>query len=246
MVSTGTFGYIIGKKKRMMTVDYDANLLWQVLVREIYILMKHFKNMNNLKQAFEKISVLKSYPRAADIKKCLMFTKLDSMNENSEEIKNSCNDLLYFCQGSFINILECGYILKQDEEAIGYTFILDFNKSNVKFYTKDLKGKIMNLNNASIEEIMEFTDMPTKTYTEIISNMKINFTKFHNKYILLDEELDKLENLKNNAKQQGAFNIEEKLDKLISNVNWELKSLHMERRVFYHRLKDLDLFDEDN
>ena len=43
MGTQGFFGYIIGKKKRIMQVQCDADLLWQILVREIYILMKHFK-----------------------------------------------------------------------------------------------------------------------------------------------------------------------------------------------------------
>ena len=42
MGTKGAFGYIIGRKKRLMQVKNDADLLWQVLVREIYILMKHF------------------------------------------------------------------------------------------------------------------------------------------------------------------------------------------------------------
>ena len=43
MVTKGAFGYIIGKKKRLMTVNDDADLLWKILVREIYVLMKHYK-----------------------------------------------------------------------------------------------------------------------------------------------------------------------------------------------------------
>jgi len=242
MVSTGTFGYIIGKKKRMMSVQYDSIMLWQILVREIYVLMKHFGTIDVMKEAFEKLVIVKSYPKAIDIKKCLIFTDL----ENAKEDTNSWSDLLYYCQGSFINILEAGYIIKQDIDIPGYTFILDFNKNSVKFYTKDLKGKNTDLNKATIEEIMNFNDMPTKTYNEIVSNMRAHFSEFHNKYITIDEELDKLKNLKNNTKNQGAANIEEKLDKLISDMNWELKILHMGRRVFYNRLKNLDLIDEEN
>jgi len=241
MISTGTFGYIIGKKKRMMNVNYDAKLLWQILVREIYILMKHFGNIDIMKEKFEKIKSVKLLPKAIDIKNCLMFTDL----ENASMDSNSWDELLYYCQGSFINILECGYILKQEFELPGYTFILDFNKKKVFFYTKDLNNKITYLDKASIDEIMEFNDMPSKTYTEIISNMKLHFTHFHTKYINFDDELDKLKILKNNAKQQCAVNIEEKLDKLISDIDWEIKSLHMNRRVFYNRLKDLDLIDEE-
>ena len=54
-------------------------------------------------------------------------------------------------------------------------------------------------------------------------------------------ELEKLHRLKAEARNQGAANIEEKLDKLIDDMQWEMKELHMGRRLFYHRLKALDL-----
>jgi hypothetical protein len=59
MSCQGVFGYIIGKKKRMMDVKNDANLLWQILVREIYVLMKHYKTKETLQDAFETIKVTK-------------------------------------------------------------------------------------------------------------------------------------------------------------------------------------------
>ena len=43
MVTKGAFGYIIGKKKRLIYVNDDADLLWQILVREIFVLMNHYK-----------------------------------------------------------------------------------------------------------------------------------------------------------------------------------------------------------
>lgn len=241
MISVGTFGYIIGKKKRMMHVYYEADLLWQILVREIYILIKYFGDIESLKEEFQKINIVKSYPKESDIKKCLIFTNL----ENNNNYTNSWSDLLYYVQGSFINLIESGYILKQEDEIKGYTFILDFNKKNVKFYIIDLYENIKHLNSATIDEIMLFNDMPIKTYTEIITNMKEQFNSFYNNYIQLDEELNKLLILKKNTKKEGAINIEEKIDKMISDIKWNLKKLHMGRRVFYNRLKNLDLIDEN-
>jgi hypothetical protein len=57
----------------------------------------------------------------------------------------------------------------------------------------------------------------------------------------VESELEKLYRLKVEARNQGAANIEEKLDKLIDDMKWEMKELHMGRRLFYNRLKDLDL-----
>jgi hypothetical protein len=115
----------------------------------------------------------------------------------------------------------------------------------VKFYNKSLHGKIEHLNTASIEEIMDFEEMPTTSYDKIINNMKEKFVDYYDKYSKIKEELERLTSLKNNARDQGAANIEEKVDKLISEMNWELKVLNLGRRVFYNRLKDLDLIDEE-
>ena len=240
MPTIGTFGYIIGKKKRIMHVQNDADLLWQILVREIYILMKHFGSKELLQEAFEKIKVVKSEPKHADIEKYKMFTNLESIENQYDWPK-----LLHYCQGSFINLLEAGSILKQDIHEIGFTFILDFSKGQVKFYNKNLDGKIEHLNNASIEEIMEFEEMPIISYDKIISIMKEKFADYYDKYSKIKEELERLTSLKNNARDQGAANIEEKVDKLIDDMNWELKVLNLGRRVFYNRLKDLNLIDEE-
>jgi hypothetical protein len=170
-----------------------------------------------------------------------MFTNLEIFGNDYDWPK-----LLHYCQGSFINLLEAGSILKQDIDEIGFTFILDFNKGQVKFYNKKLDGKIEDLNNASIEEIMDFEEMPTISYDKISNNMKEKFADYYDKYSKLKVELERLMTLKNNARDQGAANIEEKVDKLMDEMNWELKVLNLGRRVFYHRLKDLDLIDEEN
>jgi hypothetical protein len=239
MTNIGTFGYIIGRKKRIMRVQNDADLLWQILVREIYILMKHFGSKELLQEAFEKIKVVKSYPKQSDIDKYKMFTNLES-----NFIETGWSELLHYCQGSFINLLEAGSIFKKDFDEIGYVFILDFNKGQVKFYNNNLHGKI-ELNTASIEEIMDFEEMPDISYEKIISNMKEKFADYYDKYSKIKKELERLMSLKNNARDQGAVNIEEKVDKLIDEMNWELKVLNLSRRVFYNRLKDLDLIDNE-
>ena len=67
MVTKGAFGYIIGKKKRIMIVNDDADLLWQILVREIYVLMKHFVTKEELQKAFEAKNVDLILKYSADI-----------------------------------------------------------------------------------------------------------------------------------------------------------------------------------
>jgi hypothetical protein len=237
MGTQGVFGYIIGRKKRIIHVQYDADLLWQILVREIYVLMKHYGSKEVLQSMFEKIKTTKSTPKKEDIEKVKMFK--DFENENDE-----WSSLLRYCQSSFINILEAGCIINQKEEY-GQCFILDFNKGSVSFYGKRHDKKDEIFETATIEEIMEFEDMPTKTYTEIVSEMNERFIIWYDKLSKVKDELDKLDILKKEAKRQGAANIEDKVDKLIYDINFQKKELNRTRRTFYHRLKALDLIEGD-
>jgi hypothetical protein len=140
--------------------------------------------------------------------------------------------------------LEAGYIVNQKEEY-GQCFILDFNKGSVSFYGKSHDNKDELIDTATIEEIMEFEDMPTKTYTEIVSEMNERFIIWYDKFSKVKDELDKLDILKKGAKKQGAANIEDKVDKLIYDINFQKKELNRNRRVFYHRLKALDLIEAE-
>ena len=238
MVTKGAFGYIIGKKKRLMNVNDDADLLWQILVREIYVLMNHYKTKEELQKAFENIIVVKNKPKCSQIEKCKCFTDF----ERNELGEWDC--LLRYCQSSFINIVEAGYILNEKNDVNGHIFILDFNKGEANYFFKDWEGKIKQLNNAKLEEIMSFDDMPTKSYTEIVSVMRDRFAIYYENITNVRCELEKLNKLLAESKRQGAANIEEKIDKLIYEMKVEERKIHMGRRVFYYRLKVLDLIED--
>ena len=239
MVTKGAFGYIIGRKKRLMQVKNDADLLWQVLVREIYILMKHFQTKEALMSAFEKIKTTKLIPKEIDIEKLRIFTNLEAPTNYEKD----WSIILHHCQSSFINILEAGYIVNNANEN-GLILMLDFNKGSVNYYSKDLNGKITNIESATLEEIQNFDEMPIKSYVEIVEDMKTSFTNFYDKYLKIEKELEKLIKLKDLAKNQNAANIEDKVNKLIDDMNWEKRKLNSSRRFFYYRLKALDLIEE--
>ena len=239
MGTSGVFGYIIGRKKRMMKVHYDANLLWQILVREIYVLMKHYKTKEDLQAAFKSIKATKKPPTLSDIAKCKCFTELDSLHSKEPEWLT----LLWFCQCSFINMLESGYILNESEEH-GYIFMLDFNKGTARFYSKSNEGKIQEFQKASIEEIMGFNEMPTKTYIEIVTEMRERFSVYYGTMTKIQEEIEKLKRVKENVMQQGAINIEERINALLSDFEFEKKQLNANAKVFYYRLQALDLIEE--
>jgi len=240
MVTKGGFGYIIGKKKRLMPVNDDADLLWQILVREIYVLMKHYVNKEDLQKAFESIIVAKNKPKVEQIQKCKCFADFENGNEGGE-----WPSLLRYCQSSFINILECGHILNEKNDVYGHIFLLDFNKGEVVYYFKEFDGKNNEIDSAKIEEIMEFHDMPSKSYTEIVTEMREKFAVFYENITKVRSEIEKLNKLLVESKRQGAANIEEKVDKLLYEMKIEERKLNIGRRVFYNRLKALDLIEEE-
>ncbi len=241
MVTQGTIGYIIGKKKRMMHVKYDADLLWQILVREIYVLMKHYGSKEEMQKAFEGIKTTKNKPKDFDVEKLKIFTDFTVANENESDWY--C--LLRHCQNSFINILEAGYIINQKDEY-GLVFLLDFNKGSVSYYGKNYDKSITNFEAATIEEIMEFDDMPTKTYTEIVSEMRDRFEKYDKKINMVDEEIRKINDIIKKAKEMGGDqNIIQKAKVLLDDMEWQHKKLELDYRYFYHRMDALNLISHD-
>jgi hypothetical protein len=240
MITKGAFGYIIGKKKRLMCVNDDADLLWQILIREIYVLVKHYKTVDELQKAFEKIVVAKNKPNFGQIQQSKCFTDFD----NSDDDDWNWSTLLRYCQSSFINILEAGYILNEKNDVYGHIFLLDFNKGEVLYYLKDMDGKNKEIDSAKIEEIMMFDEMPVKNYDEIVSEMRERFAIFYDNITKVGTEIEKLHKLLSESKRQGAANIEEKVDKLLYEMKTEERKLNTGRRVFYNRLKALDLIDE--
>ena len=149
METIGTFGYIIGKKKRMMYVYYDIDLIWKILVREIYVLMKHYDSINALKDAFDLIKIIKGKPKISDLNKLKIFSDLNKL-ENENDNENNWKNLLKYCHGSFINILEAGYIINEKNEK-GTVFLLDFNKNCVILYEKKIENKIIKYDKVKID-----------------------------------------------------------------------------------------------
>lgn len=239
MSEQGVFGYIIGKKKRMMRISHDADLLWQILVREIYVIMKHYGSKELVVEAFEKIkSAPKSPPKRADIEKYRIFTDL------AEEAPTTWYSLLEYCQGSFINVLEAGYIVNHPDDN-GNVVMLDFNKWTLRYYYKGFSGTAKELETATIEEIMSFDEMPTKSYQTIVDEMRDKFTSFNNKFVMVEDEINKLNDLIVSARKECSYNIEDKVKKLLDDMNTEKRKLNMKRRVFYYRLKALDLIEAE-
>jgi len=238
----GAFGYIIGKKKRLMSVQSDADLLWQICVREIYVIMKHYGSIDVLRSAFENLKPAKNKPSQQTIENCKYFSDL---NFEYKKITNwSC--LLRYCQHSFINCLQSGYFLNDGEE-FGQILILDFNKNIVRYYEKEYNGKIEELELSTFDEIMTYEDMPQKTLTEIITETKNHYETYYENLKKIKDEQEKIQSIINRARQLGSDqNIISQATKLMDDTKWEEKILYKKYRVFYHRLDALDLIDHDS
>lgn len=242
MVNQGSFGYKIGRKIRLMSVEDDADLLWQVCVREIYVLIKHYGSIELLREKFEKLKDAKNKPKPAAIQACELFTDLNAPSESLDDW--TC--LTRYCQLSFINILESGYFLNNGFDS-GLVLILDFNTNSVTFYNKkftSLNMKKTEYETATIEEIMNFDDMPTKTLQEIRENMRERYTRYKSQLEKANTEIQRIDNIINKARELGGDrNIIDKALKLKEDLNWEKRQLNMGYRFFYNRLDALNLID---
>ena len=242
MGTQGSFGYKIGRKVRLMHVQFDADLLWQVCVREIYILMNHYGSIDSLRQAFEGLKEAKNKPKKEALQKCKPFTDLNVSTQSTSDWY--C--LMRNCQHSYINILETGYFLNNGAES-GLVFIIDFNTNSVRFYSRDYEKKVTEYEKATIEEIMGFDEMPTKSYTEIITDTIDRFKKYNENFEKIREEKCRIKNIIDKAKELGGEqNIIQKANKLLDDMNWEEKKLEMDYRYFYHRMDALNLINHDD
>jgi hypothetical protein len=241
MGTQGSFGYKIGRKVRLMHVQYDANLLWQTCVREIFILIKHYGSIDLLREAFEKLKEAKNKPKPEAIEKCKPYTDLTVSYQKEDDWY--C--LTRNCQHSFINILDSGYFLNNSQKS-GYIFLLDFNTNSVRFYGVNYDKTEEEYETATIDEIMDFDDMPTKSYTEIITETRERAEKHSDQLNKIDNEIEKIKTLINKAKEIGAtLDILQSASKLLSDLEFERNRLVSDYRYFHYRLDALNLINHD-
>jgi len=241
MVTQGSFGYKIGRKIRLMHVQFDGDLLWQILVREIYVLMKHYGSIESLREAFINLLDAKNKPKPEAIEKCKVFTDLEVSYKNTVDWYY----LTHHCHHSFINILESGYFLNNGENS-GLVFLLDFNTNSVRFYGVDYEKKTKEYEKAKIDEVMEFEDMPEKTYTQIVTEMNERFENYDKQMKEVDLEIEKINNIIKKSKELGGDeNVLSKAKQLLEDMKFEKTKLNMKYRFFYHRLLALDLIEHE-
>lgn len=245
MGTQGSFGFKIGKKLRLMHVQYDANILWQTCVREIYVLLKHYGSIESLREAFSNLKDAKGKPKKDVIEKCKIYTDLTVSNQTTDDWY--C--LLRHCQHSFINILDSGYFLN-DGNREGLVFVLDFNTNSVYLNAHNWSpitkkyDMIVALENATIDELMQFEDMPTKSMEEILAEMRNKYNEYTLNLNKITEEKNRIQIIINKAKELGSdHNILERSKKLMDDMEWEERKLEKKYRIFYNRMDALNLID---
>ena len=142
--------------------------------------------------------------------------------------------------------MESGYFLNNGHQNSSLVFILDFNTNSVRFYGVDWNKKETEYEKATIDEIMEFEEMPTKTYIEIVSEMRERFENYDKQVKEVDLEIERINNIIKKARELGGDeNVLTKAKKLLEDMEFEKRKLEMKYRVFYHRLDALNLIDHE-
>ena len=243
MTTTGAFGFKLGKKIRLMQVDKNADILWQICVRELYILMKHYGTCEALSDAFKQLKDAKGNPTRTALEQCIYFQ--DHLYEAKEKEKD-WGSLLKYCQLSYINVLESGYFLNNGTKT-GLVFLLDLNTYSVRLYEIDKKsGKEKEHQCATLHELLEFDDMPTITLSALLDDMKGRYHVYQAKMADINSELAKVNTIIEKTKEMGSDqNIMTKTRQLLDTLLWDKKKVDMEYRFLYNRLKTIDLIEDE-
>lgn len=250
MEKQGSFGYKIGRKVRLMHVEYAADILWQTCVREIYILMKHYGSFESLKDAFTKLKDAKNKPSIEAIEKCKPYSDLSatttSIKPITEEAKHIWHSLTRNCQHSYINILDSGYFFNNGCPTNGYVFMLDLNAKTAYYNYVNRDGTISKYDEATIDEIMSFDEMPTKSYIELVEETKERYAIFADKIKNIDESIEEMkESIKRAKEIHLPDDVLYRAKQLLSSLESQKIQIEKEYRYFYHRLKSLHLIKEE-
>ena len=89
--------------------------------------------------------------------------------------------------------------------------------------------------------------MPTKSYTEIITETKDYYKNYETKLSAVDEEIKNIKYIINKANELGGEqNIISRANILLDKIKWERQKLEMSYNYFYHRLDSLNLLNHES
>ena len=236
MGTKGVFGYILNGKKYLIHVQFDADMLWKILTKEILIIKKHYKTSKNIANAFKKIIIGTGIPTSKIIKQCEYFTELNVSTKSTSDWY--C--LLRKCQSSYINLLEAGYILNQTDEY-GYVFIWNLDTDNVEFYTVSNRYEKEPIYITNINSLENIISVPKQTYSEIVNKIKHQYNVKINKISELKNNIEKINNIIEKAKILDSNEIQIESENILSKYKNELNFILSVNLEFIERLKDLEI-----
>ena len=237
MKISGAFGYKIGKKTRLMRIDCNTDIIWQLCIKELYILMKHYGTIERLTEQFKNLKDAQRQPTRVAIEKCKYFT---NKKEGDETL--TWESITSYCQSSYINILKSCYFLNNGM-INGPIILLDFNTNTLKYFYKDGKtGQEKVVQSATIEEIMEYEDMPSISMDEILDEMICRYEIFETKQKSMEEEIIKTNTIIKKTNEMGADqNIITKAKKMMDTLLWDKKKVELEYKFMFRRCEILDI-----
>lgn len=240
-MNAGSFGFKIGKKMRLMKIENHMDIAWQVGVREMYVLLKHYSDPHSLMERMNALKDAKGTVHKKALEKCKYFTDIDT-----PPTEQTWETATKYCQGSFIHLLECGYFLNNGTKN-GTLLLLDFNKQSMFLYHTDSAGKQHEHQQATFEEILAFEHMPTLSLEELLSAMRERYHAYESNLHKIQTELDRIETVIAKTKEMGADqNILMKTQHLKDTLQWDLRRVKLEYRFFYHQLDALQLIEHDH
>jgi hypothetical protein len=239
MGTYGSIGYIKNKKRYLIHVQYDADLLWNVSYRELYVLLCYYKSIEILENLFLNLKVVTDNYSIEDIDE-----KVDSFLMGTH--KNSC---------SLVNTLPEDLIIKIVTDVIEQEKLnlVSSNINNYSIYSQDsntwysylrcCQGSYINI----LDSKYFLNDGYYKGYVCIIDfdelKLKSLFVDYQDNVELLNEitflELIKKEELKNlkSLPEIRINTIENMINNIVDINRFNNKSCVM----FNQRLKDLNI-----
>ena len=165
----GTYGfyeYIIDSKKYTAYTQFDADTMWSILSRQIYVLLKHYGSVELLKNAFKQIKIIDNttQPTQTEINELIIYYD----PQVGTQRKNDWYCLLRKTQMNLILTLNSGYMLFEKYIPDVFLFTIDFDNNKLSFQYSGEKKEECN-----IEDVFtNITNPPTITYDEYIAEFK--------------------------------------------------------------------------
>ena len=173
MDTKGFFGFILHGIRYLIYVENNADNLYDELAEEICIIIHYYRNIEEVKNAFQKLKIVteNDTPSDEDIENTQYFHKLTISD------RSSWHCLLSKCQGSFIKVLESGYLLHSNEKYLyGYIFIWNLDEDTIQYNSFDVSTREeIGFSLKSIYILLKEKSSVKINYEDIVNKIKTDY-----------------------------------------------------------------------